>query len=84
MSDGNGSPVTRAELAAHIKGIDEKFEGMASDISEIKFSVHGITEAMTRAGANSFLGGRGRKLADALVVAVIAAVVAAGITLIHF
>jgi hypothetical protein len=62
MSDTNGSPVTRAELAAHIKGIDQQFKDVADDISEIKFGIHGISEAMRRAGADSFLGGRGRKL----------------------
>jgi hypothetical protein len=83
MSDTNGSPVTRAELAAHIKGIDQQFKDVADDISEIKFGIHGISEAMRRAGADSFLGGRGRKLIDGVVVASIAAVVAVAVTFIH-
>jgi hypothetical protein len=83
MSETNGSPVTRAELAAHIKGIDRRFEDVALDITEIKLGIHGISEAMRRAGADSFLGGRGRKLFDGVVVASIAAVVAVAVTFIH-
>jgi hypothetical protein len=84
MSDTNGSPVTRAELAAHIKGIDQQLQGCRpDDITEIKFGIHGISEAMRRAGADSFLGGRGRKLIDGVVVASIAAVVAVAVTFIH-
>lgn len=44
MADTNGSPVTRAELAAHIKGIDEQFHTIAADISEIKWSMHLVLE----------------------------------------
>lgn len=36
MSDSNGNPVTRSELAAHIKGIDENFRTIKDDIAEIK------------------------------------------------
>lgn len=36
MAEGNGSPVTRAELAAHIKGIDEHFDAVEHAVLEIK------------------------------------------------
>jgi hypothetical protein len=82
MAEDNGSPVTRAELAAHIKGIDKQFQDVSSDILEIKLGIHGITEAMRRAGADSFLGSRGRKLIDGLMVAAVAAVVSLAIAFI--
>lgn len=40
----NGSPVTRAELAAHIKGIDEHFDTIAADIAEIKWGMNLVLE----------------------------------------
>lgn len=44
MTEGNGSPVTRAELAAHIKGIDEHFDTIQADIAEIKWSMNLVLE----------------------------------------
>lgn len=38
----NGSSVTRAELAAHIKGIDERFLAVHEDFKEIKVLIEGI------------------------------------------
>lgn len=42
--EANGSPVTRAELAAHIKGIDEHFDTIAADIAEIKWGMNLVLE----------------------------------------
>lgn len=68
MAEGNGSTVTRAELAAHIKGIDNKFEDIAADISEIRWSLH----EMVRNRRQSRL---------AYFPAIIAALISAGIAL---
>lgn len=85
MSDQNGSPVTRAELAAHIKGIDQQFNDISADIVEIKFGIHGITDAMLKAAAaanaSSWFGLRGRRFIDALMIALIAAAVSGGLAL---
>lgn len=40
MAEGNGSTPTRAELNAHIKGIDEHFDIIEEDIKSMKFDLH--------------------------------------------
>lgn len=48
MTEPNGSYVSRAELMAHIKGIDQRFQDVSVDISEIKWGVNSITETLAR------------------------------------
>lgn len=66
MAEGNGSPVTRAELAAHIKGIDKSFDDMRADVAEIKWAQHDIRSDLRSladaAVRESWLGPRGRDL----------------------
>lgn len=42
MSEGNGTPVTRAELAAHIKGIDDHFDSVESHVEQLGYAVAGV------------------------------------------
>lgn len=63
----NGSPVTRAELAAHILRIDESLNFMRSDIAEIR-------DAVT--APRRWLGDRLNKLLDYTLVGVAAFVAA--------
>lgn len=58
MSTDNGF-VSRAELAAHIKGIDNRFQDVAADIAEIKWGIHDLKQ---RTYQNSWLGPRGHEL----------------------
>lgn len=75
MSTTNGSSVTRAELAAHIKGIDQRFANVESDIIEIKYGIQGIRDHVLQ---ESWLGPRGREfVVGAGFVSAVAAVLIA-------
>jgi hypothetical protein len=48
VSVENGGPVARAELTAHIKGIDEHFDQLEDDVKAIRFDLHELhTELQT-------------------------------------
>lgn len=71
----NGSAVTRAELAAHIKGIDNRFQDVAADIAEIKWGIHDLRQTTY---VNSWLGPRGHELlASGAILAAVASVLIA-------
>lgn len=44
----NGSYVPRAELAAHIKGIDQHFDNLEADVTEIRYGILGIVEELKK------------------------------------
>lgn len=68
--EGNGTPVSRAELAAHIKGIDEHFDAIEDSILRI--------EELLKDRKNSF-----RAWMPPLVAALVSAGVALPIAFIH-
>lgn len=74
MGEGNGSPVTRAELAAHIKGIDEHFDTIGADIAEIKWGMNLVLENKRQ---------RFRAWGPPLVAALIAAAVSVPVAVFH-
>jgi hypothetical protein len=78
MTEPNGGHVSRAELAAHIKGIDQRFQDVAADIVEIRYGITGIVDAMARAKQDrvSRLRAWGPPLLAALVSASVALPVA--------
>ncbi|MCR4340943.1 MAG: hypothetical protein NUW01_13770 [Gemmatimonadaceae bacterium] len=66
MADGNGSHVSRAELAAHIQRIDENMAGLRADFTALRADL----KAPTR-----WLGARLTGVVDrALPLALVAAV----------
>lgn len=72
MAATNGSYVTRAELAAHVKGIDEHFDGIEETLSRIEAKL---------TSADRFARGRARAWFAPLVAAVVAAAVAIPVAL---
>jgi len=64
--NGNGSYVSRAELTAHIKGIDQAFQDVRADIAEVKWSQHALVEKLDahfeKQDREAWLGPRGREL----------------------
>ena len=80
MAEGNGSShVTRAELAAHIKGIDERFHTVAEDVTEIKGLIEGIYQTFRAERRDR--SARMRAWGPPLVAALIAAVVSVPLAL---
>lgn len=77
MTETNGSPVTRAELAAHIKGIDNHFDSVEADVAEIKWGIRGIVEELKRQRdfRESDRTGRFRAWGPPLIAALIAALI---------
>lgn len=67
---GNGSYVSRAELTAHLGP-------MKDDIAEMK----GDLKTLLAQESAGWLGARGQKIADQIMAGGLAAVVAAGVTL---
>lgn len=63
----NGTPVSRAEMAAHIRRIDENLDFMRHDIADIH-------ERLT--APQRWLGARAARLVDWSLVAALAATVA--------
>jgi hypothetical protein len=75
MSADNGNYVSRAELAAHIKGIDEHFDTISADIQEIKWSMNLVLENKRQ---------RWRAWGPPILAAVIAGVVSLAVALIFY
>lgn len=66
MTGTNGNSVTRAELAAHIKGIDARFDTVEADLAEIKWGINVVLETRRT---------RWRAYAPGIIAALIAALV---------
>lgn len=84
MSEPNGSYITRAELAAHIKGIDQAFQDIRADVVEIRYGIKGIVDAMAseKSVAAAFRRGFWRAWAPPLIAAFVAASVSLAAALI--
>lgn len=64
MADNNGGYVTRAEMGAHMRRVDDNIAAIRSDVSDIKKSM---------SAGPRWLGNRANAIIDKLVPAVLGA-----------